>query len=288
MDNEQWKPDVIVLGPAGIKVFLELGALVCAERMGWLKNIKWYVGVSAGAIISYLLILGYTVSEAIMVCLKFNILPDIRQLDFDKMTKEWGIFSQQELQNVLRECALHKFGIVPTMEQLYQATGIDFTVVTVNLDERGLINSKAVYIDRRSHPDMSSVTAISLSSNIPLIFYRMKHEKDLYIDGMFGNPYPVDICDIDDNRVLGIGVTSNDSKQYSGDDRTILHYIDQFLTVTVNELRSRIISQSSDRCRHLLISDGTIDPLGLTTPKENRIDMIVRGYDEATNRLVNI
>jgi len=54
-----WKPDIVILGPGGIKGFLELGVLYALQNNNLLENVHTYVGVSVGSIISLLLVCGF-------------------------------------------------------------------------------------------------------------------------------------------------------------------------------------------------------------------------------------
>ena len=58
--------DTIVLSGGSIKGIVTLGALQYAKENYLLENIKTYIGTSSGAIISYLLAIGYNPIEMIV------------------------------------------------------------------------------------------------------------------------------------------------------------------------------------------------------------------------------
>ena len=60
-----WKPDIIVLGPGGSKGYIQLGALLRLELDNLLSNVVQYVGCSVGAIISLLMVVGYSANDII-------------------------------------------------------------------------------------------------------------------------------------------------------------------------------------------------------------------------------
>lgn len=72
----------LIFSGGGIRVTAFIGALEVLEIRGIMKGIKEYVGVSAGALLGFLLAIGYTVSEikTILFGIDLNI---IRNLDPD-------------------------------------------------------------------------------------------------------------------------------------------------------------------------------------------------------------
>ena len=73
-------PRRIVLSGGGIRALAHLGALDVLEKEGYLKNIKEYIGVSAGAFVGFSILIGYTISELKMLCSVFDF-GLIRNLD---------------------------------------------------------------------------------------------------------------------------------------------------------------------------------------------------------------
>lgn len=279
-------PNVLALGPGGIKGFLELGALQHLENLGWLKNIRYYAGCSAGAIISFLLVLGYTVSEIINICLKYNILFDIRNLNIPEIKSNFGLVSNKQLRDILNECSLEKYGLIMNMEELYQATGLELTFITVNVDSKTPNKSKTVRIDHHSHPDLCSVEGVLLSSNVPFLFYQIEYKGEVYIDGAFGNPYPVDVYDINNNHTIGIYITSSDPKNSKSVKDNPIFYLDQTLEISMTELRQHNINNSSDRCRHIPLFGYNPDPVGFVTTDREKILMVINGYQQ-TKDIIN-
>ena len=65
-------PKRICLSGGGIRATAFLGALEVLETNGLLRSVKEYIGVSAGALICYGLVLGYTVQELKKLCMEFD------------------------------------------------------------------------------------------------------------------------------------------------------------------------------------------------------------------------
>lgn len=73
-------PRRIVLSGGGIRALAHLGALDELEKKRLLRNVKEYVGVSAGAFVGFCLVIGYSIAELKMLCSVFDFSL-IRSLD---------------------------------------------------------------------------------------------------------------------------------------------------------------------------------------------------------------
>ena len=65
-------PKRICLTGGGIRVVACIGALEVLQEQNLLRNVKEYVGISAGAFISAAMCIGYTLSELKKICLEFD------------------------------------------------------------------------------------------------------------------------------------------------------------------------------------------------------------------------
>ena len=83
--TQKWFPDVIVLGPGGMKGFLELGCLLPFQKLKILDNIKIMVGVSVGSIILLLYMLGYSVEDIIQEGLSVDVQKDFADFDLENL-----------------------------------------------------------------------------------------------------------------------------------------------------------------------------------------------------------
>jgi len=281
--GSEWCPEVLVLGPGGVKGFLELGALILLESEGYLKNITTYVGVSIGAIISLLLVTGYTVTEIISDAIETNLFQDLSSINFEDIKENTGLLSNRPIKEKLITRLEDKFGFVPNLEQLYMVTGLEFMCVTMNLSK-----DRAEYISRHTDPSMNSVDAVLLSSNIPLLFYKLKYKGSVYIDGAFGNPYPVDQYDDGSRDILGIYITSGNPERKVPEDFHIAMYLYKIIDSSMIQIRDRIIQSSSTRCKHLRLYSPTVDATGLTVDMKVKSQMVLHGYYAAKKFIEDI
>jgi predicted acylesterase/phospholipase RssA len=271
------KPEVLVIGPGGMKVFLQLGALLELERMNILENVSVFVGCSVGALVSLLLVIGYTTIEIINDVFNEDILNYlVDKFDFEKIYQSTGLIDPVNIRNKLSQKLIKKIGFVPNLQQLYLMTGKKFYSVAYNLNK-----DRVELFSYETTPDCLCVEAVLLSMNIPGIFYQMKYKEDYYIDGALGNPYPVDLFDDGRTMVLGISVDSETLIQM----KSGIEYLYKIIQTPMVQIKQRIISDCSSLCRHLIIKSKYFDTLGISLTDDNKIEMIKQGIEQCTEFL---
>lgn len=271
VNDNKWKPDVLVVGPGGVKGFVELGALLKLEDDGYLKNVKTFTGCSAGAAICLLLVAGYNVTEIIQMCWKINLLKDVTDLNFDDIKDRAGLISNKTVENLLSQKIVEKFGMQLSLRQLYMATGKKLTIVTYNISDQ-----RTEYFNKDTEPNISCVNAVMMSMAVPLLIQSRRYKGRDYIDGAIGNPYPIDIHDDGHDIILGLYITEGKSN-----DNGLIRKAYKMLHASMGELRTRIINNASEKCYNLELKSAIMDTTGLTVKSQYKKDMISSGYDSA-------
>lgn len=277
------QPDILVLGPGGIKGFFLVGALMYFENTHpqWLTGLKKICGVSIGAIIGLLLTAGFSMTEIIREALEIDLFRDLTSLkfkDFEGVSNRLGLLSNEPIKELLTAKLKEKFGKVPTLYQLYQATGIEFSSVAVNLTE-----DRAEHFTVETHPRLSCIDAVLRSMNIPLAFYRLEEDDAVYVDGAFGNCHPVDYFDDGVTSILAIAVESTTATAGNKTVTIVDLLLDLYKCInrSFKSLREHNIKNSSSACQHLILtSKEMMDPLGLGTSDSKKAGMIVQGYQQ--------
>lgn len=275
-----WKPEILVLGPGGIKKFLELGALHILESKGVFEDVTTFVGVSVGAIISLLIVSGYSIAEIIAEAADADIFYDLSSVSIKDTKEKLGLVSSAPIKRKLVKNVIEKFGYVPTLDQLFRSTGLKLVCVTANLDKE-----IPEYMSYETEPDISSVDAVMYSMNIPIFFYKLKYKGCVYVDGALGNPYPVDQYDDGNTNILGIYIESTCRTNREPSDSTTTMYFHKIIHFTMSQLRTRIINACSDKCKHLCLHSSIVDSTGLTIDAHLKADMILAGYERGTEFL---
>ena len=274
-DFNLWKPDILVLGSGGGKGYLQLGALLNLETNNIIDNVIAYVGCSVGAVIGLLLVAGYDVQEIIEEVTAIELFLDIYHVSLKDSRLNEGLISNQSIHDLLCRMLREKFGFVPTLHQLYQATGKVFTTVTVNIT-----HPRVEYMSHETEPGISSVEAVMLSMNIPFLFYRLRYKSCTYIDGAYGDPYPINIYDDGNYNILGISTPSVLDVGLPNNS-TSLQYALQVLNWPINQLRRMNIRTASNHCKHLELYSDIEDAIGITFTDDQKAKMMLEGYDKS-------
>lgn len=269
--EDSWLPDYVSLGPGGTKGFYLLGVIFHLKRIGYLNQVKGYIGCSVGSMISLLLCVGYDPINIITIAADTKIFEDFFSLTLaDRMTEirnNIGLVSNASVQARLEEAVGNKVGFLPNLLELYNRTGIDFWTVSYNMTSR-----KPTYISWRTHPDMPVVTAVMLSINIPFVFYQLEYKNETHIDGGFVDPVPIAPIDDGINRILSI-TTVTDTEHTN----CLTSYVHGIIMSSIDQLANMIISVSSEQCRFLRIKSRTMDTTGVTLDVNDKAQMVQDG-----------
>ena len=161
--------DTLVLSGCSQKGFIILGALQYCIDNFLLTDIKYFIGTSTGAIICYLLIIGYTPIEIVVYLCTNQILERMQNLNIVAMIQGNGASSFNHLQEHLERMSIEKIGYLPTMLDIYNKFGKTLVCITHNVTE-----NITEYISHETNPSIPCLTALHMSANLPLIFAYFK------------------------------------------------------------------------------------------------------------------
>ncbi len=276
--RQKWLPEVVVIGPGGLKGFMELGALQRLEQRKMLQKVHSYIGVSIGAVISMLHICGFNWLEIRDIGLSVDLFKGWSISNINEMVRGKGLVSHQNVREVLTRSVLMKFPTIPTFSQLFNSTGKNFIAVSYNITRR-----ETYYFSRYSHPTMSVVDAAIASSSIPIVFYRFRYRGEDYTDGALGNPYPINVADDGGTNILGLYISS--LPQLVNPDN-LAKNISALVHAPITELRNLRIDNASSRCKHIKLISELTDVTGTMVRENERNDMFKSGY-KAGEKFIN-
>jgi len=164
-----------------------------------------------------------------------------------------------------------KFGIIPTLKQLYNFTALNFVSVTFNLSK-----NRTEKLSYENEPNLSCIDAVLLSINIPLIFYKLSYKGDIYIDGAIGNPYPIDLYDDGKNNILGIYIESDLPSL-----DTSIGYLLNLIFASMNKLKEININRKTDKVNTIYIKSKYMNIIGIGMKFKDKTRLISQGYSEA-------
>ena len=178
-------------GPTAIKY---LGTLKQLEMDGiWNSlNLKSIYGTSAGGILGVMLCCKHDWITLTDYIIKrpwenaFKISPD----EVFNMYSKKGIVDIRFFEIFFKPLfAAKNISINITMKEFYELSGIDLHLFTLELNE-----FKMHDLSYKTHPDMQVLTAVYMTSSIPVLFSPVCIDGHCYIDGGLVNNYPLNYC----------------------------------------------------------------------------------------------
>jgi hypothetical protein len=184
--------DTICLSGGGIKGFSFIGALDYLQNKSYIDvtKINNWVGTSAGSILSYLFILGYSIHEIGDFILDFNFKTLQSEISIDSLLESHGLNKGIKLMLTMSSFLKEKSDLEDiNFIDLFKLTNKKLTIIGTNFS-KGL---EAVF-NYETHPTMSVITAIRISCSIPVVFEPVLFNGDYYVDGGLINNFPLKHC----------------------------------------------------------------------------------------------
>jgi predicted acylesterase/phospholipase RssA len=265
--------DTLVLGSGGSEGLSILGTLHHLSTEQHISFFKNYAGVSVGAMICYLLIIGFRPIEIMMHLCQTTLLNGDLTPNFNNLTNRRGIFDFNIIVAELERLTLLKRQSLPTMENIYDEYHVNLIIVTVDATD-----NQTLYLDHRSHPKLDVITAIKLSSAIPFIFAEVKYQGKCYIDGAFGDDLPVS-CFGRQNRILTINL---ELSPLSSDDN-FMSYLSKILWTPMNlnfEKNKLFAKQHHDQFVQIMIPARENRGFSFDISIKTMLDMFQHGFEK--------
>ena len=230
----------LVLSGGALRAVALLGAIKYLEELNLLKNIKQFVGTSAGSIISFLLIIGYKSNE--IVKLFENNVDYITQfnIDIDNLSNildDYGMDDCSRNKEKLEEFLYKKINSKTiTFLELTKKFGVNFVVTGTNLTKR-----QTDYFNVDNYPNMNVIDALIISSCIPLIYKPITFNDCLYVDGGIYDNFPLKYFKNNSTETLGIYVQT----YYSNKNENFFNYFTNMISSVMDKLSYDEIEQNN-------------------------------------------
>lgn len=177
--------DTLVLGGGGMKCVSYLGCIQCLMKHKILEpslsNIKKIYCVSGGMIYILPLLLGYSIEFTIELFIGIDNSTFLSEenISFSNLFEHYGFFPQTFYDRCLDHICLGKKKCKDiTLQELYETSNIELIAHTVNISKQ--INC---YISHKTHPNLSLVTLLKMTTAIPFVFQSVFYQGDHYLDG---------------------------------------------------------------------------------------------------------
>ena len=309
-------PDSLVFSGGGVKGTAYVGIQKYLEETGKLKDVKRFVGTSAGAIMCTFMSVGtyyknnkkpkakefYDIVYDLMMDQDFidfidnpmlketiledslapftnNIIPSTASVA-KKLDNQYALCNGNKLSDFLRK-AFKKFNIDEniTLNELYKLTGKHLVLVTCSLSYR-----KSAYFDYESAPDLKVVDAVRASMAIPFIFKPVKYNNDFFIDGGAANNYPINYFDESINTIIKpvtMGFILYTKKEILRPKwqmiKNPVDYAKSVSDLLMVNTGSALFKKNVDRT--VFINCGKIDVMSFDITKEAKKKLVQAGYD---------
>jgi hypothetical protein len=275
--------DTLVLSGGGIKGFLLLGGIQSATDLGYLENITNYIGTSIGSIICYLLAIGYTPIEIIVSLYTNKWLERMQYFNLVAMINGNGATSFTNINECLEKLTICKIGRFLTLGKLKEIYGKTLICVSYNIT-----TCVTEYIGPENYPDLPCLTALRMSSNIPMVFDRFKYMDNYYIDGGVADNFAILKGEEIGSNVLGMYLEIEENNLQDDPEDGILSYFIKLLQIPVRQLTQNKIKSSNGNSIIINIKAGNFkNALDFNIKLKSRLEMFSAGYQKVKDILQN-
>jgi predicted acylesterase/phospholipase RssA len=276
--------DTLVLPGAAFKGFYIMGAVDCAMDMGYLKNVKTYIGTSSGSILCYLLAIGYTPLEIVLIVYKHKLLERMPYFNLVAMINGNGATSFTYIQESLEKITIDKIGRFLTLGKLRELFGKTLICVSYNMTA-----CLTEYIGPDNYPDLPCITALRMSSNLPLVFDRFKYMDNYYIDGGLTDNFAILKGEELGTNVFGIHLKMNEKSLKDEPEDGIISYFIRILQIPMTQCLNNNIKLVTSKSFILTLNSGNLrNIMEFDIKSKQRLDMFSSGYQDAFNKLKSI
>jgi len=268
----------IVFSGAGSRIYIFVGFIKALDEHNLLSNIKSVIGTSSGALIAVLCVLDFKYSEIEEIMLKINTsnLKNINSENIISFFNDYGLDDGKNFHRIIKiilNIKVKNENI--TFKELYELTNkrLIITATCVN-------NMNIEYFDYINTPDIPVIKVLLMSISIPIIFKPIKLENKYYVDGGLISHYPIDFFKDEQEKTLGILVTStmNTFKEINN----IKDYIYNIMTCPLTNMVKTCYNNYKD---NTVLIENNSNFLDFNIEYNTKINLIEEGYKETIKKL---
>jgi len=222
----------LVLSGGGPIMVQILGAIQYLEKENFvdMKNIESIYGTSAGAIVGILICLKFdweTINDYIIKRPWQDVFPIKVQNIFEAYTKK-GIFDIKTIEKCFKPLLDAKdIPMNINLEDFYKITNIELHMFSFEINEY-----KVHDISYLTHPKLELMTAVQMTSALPVLVTPVCIDDKCFIDGGLSSNYPLNYCiksGKKNDEILGFKNKYGDNKNYINVESNILDFLLSFL-----------------------------------------------------------
>jgi len=272
----------ICLSGGGARGFQLLGSIAYLQEILNFQEIDEFIGTSIGAMLCYLLAIGYSAIEILMFFHSSKVLEKIKNFNVMQMIQEGGSSSFSPIQELLERMTIKKIGCLISLSQLKSQLGKKLVIVVYNLTKK----CKEI-ISPETRPDIPCITAIRMSSTLPFIFQPYLYDNSLYLDGGLVDNFPVELLSCADKSIaISLSPSKKTQKNPMVNFNPVLYAVD-ILNIPINYLMNRSIQYAKDNKIKLIDIESTFRGTEFDLSTTTKLDLFSNGYNAAKEQYLN-
>lgn len=273
--------DSIILSGGAVKGFALLGALQYLVDNQQLTECHTFIGTSIGAILSYLICIGYSPVEVMVIFCQTNWLRKLANFDVYNVVQGSGALSYSILNEMLEKLTVRKIGKFITLRELWDEFGKKLVCCTYNYTK-----NQEEFMDHEDHPNLQCLTALRMSANLPLIFEPFEYNGSIYIDGGVSSNFPVHYPKINASRVIGLVLQSNQPRHKPANHiPSSLELMWKIMSLPMDHLQDLRVKEYVRRFKLVEIDVSDYFSLQFDLSKSEKFDLFSIGYNSVKNQL---
>jgi predicted acylesterase/phospholipase RssA len=277
---KDFKIDNLVLSSGGMSGLMFLGSLHYLYSNNMMSNIKNFIGCSAGAIISLLLVIGYTPFEINQEVIDVDGEKEFMAIDIQNLISNIGFIDNNKVLKIFSNLIEKKLGFIPTMKELYEMTEKELTIASFNYD-----TFSVEYINYKTHPNLLCSVVATSSCLVPILFSPININDQKYIDGGVVDPFPMSHCKKNyTGKTLGIVLINPQDKK----DSSLVNYITSLIFMTTNIKKNKQYLKYLEDKDVCIIKLGNTDNNGMkfTMDKSTKLKLFSSGHKQIREKML--
>jgi len=277
-------PRKICLSGGGIRAVAFVGALEILQERKLLVNVKEYIGVSAGALIGFLLAIGYRLKELKKIVLEFDfgLIRNLEPENTLSFLEQYGLDNGANLQR-LCEVVMKQKGIPSTMT-FQELAELKLPLPSFRCFATDLTTCQPREFSLNSTPTVPIILALRASMCLPFYFTPIEDPITGHLlgDGALINNYPMVFLPEDEQKyALGLMFSGEHAEQ-----KTIEHFYDFLLQIfaCIYMPRIRVIQKTLGE-NTILLPLGDFPSWNFEATKEER-QILIEAAAEATTKFL--
>jgi predicted acylesterase/phospholipase RssA len=270
--------DTIVLSGSSVNSLVTLGSLHFLYENDLVNNVNTFIGTSSGSIISFLLAISYTPLEILTYISINRTFHQFINFDAVSAFRGGGATPYTFIQETLEKMTIAKIKTLPTLIYLKEKLGKILICSTYNVTSQ-----KVEYLSYENYPDLPCLTAIRMSSNLPIIFENFDYNSCLYTDGVIADNFPIQLADSNPSykKIIGIWInkkTNTQTKSNNDITNNTMEFIYTMISELVNQNTKYKIDRISKKSTILELTYNTLSFFNFNITSQQILNMFSEGY----------